>query len=216
MDHHANLFVVSAPSGSGKSSLVNALMQADPQIAPCISHTTRPPRGREVNGREYFFVAQPEFDRMVAAGEFVESAQVHGHSYGTSQRAIHERMGSGADVLLEIDWQGALQIRRRFPAAVLIFVLPPSWQELQARLRRRGEDAAEAILLRLKNARLEFGQIQHFDYVIINQDFERALADLQAVVHAQRLRYDQQRHRHAAIFTALGAPADQATPDSCC
>lgn len=203
MDTPGNLFVVSAPSGSGKSSLVNALMEVDHQVAPSVSHTTRPPRGQDKDGREYFFVDRPSFDAMIEAGDFLEWAEVHGHRYGTSRQAIEARIASGGDVVLEIDWQGAMQIRRLFANAVLIFVLPPSWEELHARLSRRGEDTADTIALRLKNARTEIKQVRHFDYVIINGLFERALFDLKAIVHAQRLRYDQQKQRHAGIFAAL-------------
>ena len=203
MDTPGNLFVVSAPSGSGKSSLVNALMEVDHQVAPSISHTTRPPRGQDKNGREYFFVDRATFDAMIEAGDFLEWAEVHGHRYGTSRQAIEARIASGGDVVLEIDWQGAMQIRRLFASAVLIFVLPPSWEELRARLMRRGEDSADTIALRLDNARAEFKQVRHFDYVIINNSFERALFDLKAIVHAQRLRYDQQKLRHAGNFDAL-------------
>lgn len=205
MDYPGNLFVVSAPSGSGKSSLVNALMEMDHQVAPSVSHTTRQPRGQEIDGREYFFVDQARFDDMVAAGDFLEWAKVHGHCYGTSRQGIEQRLNSGGDVVLEIDWQGALQIRRLFAQAVLIFVLPPSWDELRARLERRGEDTADTIELRMANARAEFRQIHRFDYVIINNSFERALFDLKAIVHAQRLRYDQQSSRHQQTFAALGA-----------
>lgn len=204
MDYPGNLFVVSAPSGSGKSSLVNALMEVDHQVAPSVSHTTRPPRGQDKNGREYFFVDRAAFDAMIKAGDFLEWAEVHGHRYGTSRQAIEARIASGGDVVLEIDWQGAMQIRRLFDCAVLIFVLPPSWNELRARLTRRGEDTADTIALRLENACTEFKQVRHFDYVIINNSFERALFDLKAIVHAERLRYDQQKRRYANMFGGLG------------
>ena len=203
MDYPANLFVVAAPSGSGKSSLVKALMELDAGVAPSVSHTTRAPRGQEMDGREYFFVDRPAFDAMIEAGDFFEWAEVHGNRYGTSRQAIAARMQAGHDVVLEIDWQGALQIRRLFANAVLIFVLPPSWDELRARLQRRGEDSAEVIELRLANARSEFGQVRNFDYVIINEIFERALFDLKAIVHAQRLKYGAQRRTRAATFKAL-------------
>ena len=203
MDYPGNLFVVAAPSGSGKSSLVKALMELDAGVAPSISHTTRAPRGQEMDGREYFFVDRTAFDAMIEAGDFFEWAEVHGNRYGTSRQAIAARMQAGHDVVLEIDWQGALQIRRLFANAVLIFVLPPSWDELRARLQRRGEDSAEVIELRLANARSEFGQVRNFDYVIINEIFERALFDLKAIVHAQRLKYGAQRRTRAATFKAL-------------
>ncbi|HOB67093.1 guanylate kinase [Ottowia sp.] len=204
MDHPGNLFVVAAPSGSGKSSLVKALMELDAGVAPSISHTTRAPRGQEKDGREYFFIEPAQFDAMVAAGDFLEWALVHGNRYGTSRRAIEQRIDAGGDVVLEIDWQGALQIKRLFPEAVLVFVLPPSWEELRARLTRRGEDAPDVIELRLANAREELAQAGHFDYVIINEIFERALFDLKAIVHAQRLRYTAQKTARAETFRALG------------
>ena len=204
MDHPGNLFVVAAPSGSGKSSLVNALLEVDAGVAPSISHTTRAPRGQEKDGREYFFIDDQAFDAKIAAGDFLEWALVHGNRYGTSRQAIEARMQAGRDVVLEIDWQGALQIQKLFPDAILVFVLPPSWDELRARLTRRGEDAPEVIELRLANARGEFGQVRNFDYVIINEIFERALFDLKAIVHAQRLRYTAQKSARAETFRALG------------
>jgi len=203
MDTLGNLFVVAAPSGSGKSSLVKALMEVDAGVAPSVSHTTHAPRGQEKDGREYFFVDRATFDRMIEAGDFFEWAQVHGNRYGTSRQAIAARMQAGGDVVLEIDWQGALQIRRLFASAILIFVLPPSWDELRARLQRRGEDSDEVIELRLANAREELAQVKHFDYVIINKVFERALFDLKAIVHAQRLRFSAQKRVHADTFKAL-------------
>ncbi len=172
MDHPGNLFVVAAPSGSGKSSLVKALMEVDAGVQPSISHTTRAPRGQDKHGREYYFVDDAEFDAKIAAGDFLEWAHVHGRRYGTSRQAIEARIAAGGDVVLEIDWQGALQIQRQFPNAILVFVLPPSWEELRARLQRRGEDTPEVIELRLANAREELAQVKHFDYVIINEIFD--------------------------------------------
>jgi len=204
MDYPGNLFVVAAPSGSGKSSLVNALMEVDAGVAPSVSHTTRAPRGQELDGREYHFISDPAFDAMVAAGDFLEWARVHGNRYGTSRQSIEQRIGAGGDVVLEIDWQGALQIKRLFDNAVLVFVMPPSWEELRARLTRRGEDAPDVIELRLTNAREELAQAENFDYVIINEIFERALFDLKAIVHAQRLKYIAQKRARADTFHALG------------
>ncbi|MBI5278596.1 MAG: guanylate kinase [Burkholderiales bacterium] len=204
MDYPGNLFVVAAPSGAGKSTLVKALMELDSRVQPSVSHTTRGPRGQEKHGREYFFVSLQEFDAMVAANAFVEWANVHGHRYGTSKKAIEDRIAQGADVILEIDWQGALQIRQAFDNAVLIFILPPSWEELRSRLERRGEDSPEVIELRLKNAAEEMAQANQFDFVIINELFERALFDLKAVVHAQRLKFSSQRRALAPTFKALG------------
>lgn len=203
MDYPGNLFVVAAPSGAGKSSLVKALMELDSGVQPSVSHTTRAPRGQEKHGREYFFVSPAEFDAMVVAEAFVEWAHVHGQRYGTSRKAIEERIAQGADVILEIDFQGALQIRKIFTNAVLIFVLPPSWDELRSRLERRGEDAPDIIEMRLANAADEMARASEFDFVIINELFERALFDLKAIVHAQRLRYSAQRRARADTFTAL-------------
>ena len=203
MDYPGNIFVVAAPSGAGKSSLVKALMELDSAVQPSVSHTTRPPRGQEKHGREYFFVSQPEFDAMVAGDAFVEWAHVHGQRYGTSKKAIEERIAQGADVILEIDFQGAIQIRKTFANAVLIFILPPSWEELRSRLERRGEDSAEVIAMRLENAAGEMARAGEFDFVIINELFERALFDLKAIVHAQRLRYSAQRRARADTFAAL-------------
>lgn len=206
MDYPGNLFVVAAPSGAGKSSLVKALLEIDAGVAPSVSHTTRPPRGQEKHGREYFFLSSEEFDRMVARDAFVEWAHVHGHRYGTSRQAIEDRIKTGADVMLEIDFQGAIHIKRIFANAVLIFILPPSWEELRARLQRRGEDSPEVIELRLKNAAQEMAQAREFDFVIINELFERALFDLKSIVHAQRLKYAAQRRSRAAVFQALNIP----------
>ena len=198
-----NLIVVAAPSGAGKSSLVKALMEVDAQVRPSVSHTTRPPRGQEKHGREYFFVSNDEFDQMVASNAFLEWAHVHGQRYGTSRKAIEDRMAQGADVVLEIDFQGAVQIKEIYANAVLIFILPPSWNELESRLHNRGEDAQDIIALRLKNAAQEMAQVELFDYVIINEMFERALFDLKAIVHAQRLKYPAQRRARADVFEAL-------------
>jgi len=203
MQYQGNLFVVAAPSGAGKSSLVKALMELDARVMPSISHTTRAPRGQEVHGREYYFVSNDTFDHMVAQDAFVEWAQVHGNRYGTSKAAIEQRMSQGVDVLLEIDYQGALQVKRLFPTAVLMFILPPSWTELRSRLERRAEDSAEVIEVRLRNAAEEMAQAKNFDFVIINELFERALFDLKAVVHAQRLRFSAQRIARSDVFGAL-------------
>ena len=206
MDYPGNLFVVAAPSGAGKSSLVRALQELDSHVQPSVSHTTRAPRGQEKHGREYFFVSEQEFDAMIAADAFVEWAHVHSHRYGTSKKAIQERMEQGADVILEIDFQGAIQIKQTFSNAVCIFVLPPSWEELRSRLERRGEDASETIELRMKNAAMEVAQAQKFDFVIINELFDRALFDLKAIVHSQRLKFAAQRRERAATFQALNIP----------
>ena len=203
MDYPGNLFVVAAPSGAGKSSLVRALLELDAHVQPSVSHTTRSPRGQEKHGREYYFVSESEFDAMVRAQAFVEWAHVHQYRYGTSKKAIEERMALGADVILEIDYQGALQIRSVFSNAVSIFVLPPSWDELRSRLERRGEDPSEVIELRLRNAATEVAQAHQFDFVIINELFDRALFDLKAIVHSQRLKFAAQRRARAETFHAL-------------
>jgi guanylate kinase len=206
MDYPGNLFVVAAPSGAGKSSLVKALMELDARIMPSVSHTTRAPRGQEKHGREYYFVSDAEFDQLLLADAFVEHAHVHGKRYGTSRRAIEERIAQGVDVILEIDYQGAFQIKRVFQNAISIFVLPPSLEELRSRIERRGEDTAEHIELRMQNAVVEIAQAAQFDFVIINELFERALFDLKAIVHAQRLKYSAQRRARLETFQALNLP----------
>ena len=206
MDYPGNLFVVAAPSGAGKSSLVKALMELDSRVLPSVSHTTRGPRGQEKDGREYFFVPPERFEAMVQGDDFVEWAQVHGHRYGTSKAVIEERIAQGADVILEIDFQGALQIKKTFANAVLVFILPPSWDELRARLEQRGEDSDQVIALRLKNAKSEMAKANQFDFVIINELFELALFDLKTIVHAQRLKFAAQRRVRADTFKSLDIP----------
>ena len=203
MDYPGNLYVVAAPSGAGKSSLVSSLLQVDSHLVMAISHTTRAPRGQEQQGREYQFIDEAAFRAMVERGEFVEWAEVHAHLYGTSRAAIEAHIAGGQDVVLEIDWQGALQIRQRFPNAILIFILPPSWDELQQRLQRRGEDRPEVIAKRMANARIEVSKAREFDFVIINALFETALFDLKAIVHSQRLKYAALQRSKPAVFAAL-------------
>jgi len=203
MDYPGNLFVVAAPSGAGKSSLVSSLLQVDSHLVVAISHTTRAPRGQEQQGREYQFTDDASFRAMIERDEFVEWAEVHGHLYGTSRAAVEAHITGGQDVVLEIDWQGALQIRQKFPNAVLIFILPPSWEELRQRLNRRGEDRPEVIATRMANARLEVSQARYFDFVIINALFETALFDLKAIVHSQRLKYAALQRSKPAVFAAL-------------
>jgi guanylate kinase len=198
-----NLFVVAAPSGAGKSSLVKALLELDSHLAVSVSHTTRKPRGQEQHGREYWFIDEPAFRAMVEHGDFFEWAEVHGNLYGTSRSAVEKRLADGEDVVLEIDFQGALQIKKLFPHAVLIFILPPSWEELRQRLQRRGEDHPEVIEERMANAREEVAQARHFDFVIINALFETALFDLKTVVHSQRLKYAAQLRNKSQVFAAL-------------
>ncbi|MEP7280356.1 MAG: guanylate kinase [Rubrivivax sp.] len=203
-DMPGNLFVVAAPSGAGKSSLVKALLELDSRLAVSLSHTTRAPRGQEQPGREYWFVDDATFHAMVEREEFFEWANVHGHLYGTSRTAIEARLQRGEDVVLEIDWQGALQIKRLFAHAVLIFILPPSWDELRQRLQRRGEDRPDVIETRMRNARAEVPHARDFDFVIINSLFETALFDLKTVVHSQRLKYAAQFRNRSQVFAALG------------
>jgi guanylate kinase len=203
METPGNLFVVAAPSGAGKSSLVKALLELDSHLAVSVSHTTRAPRGQEQDGREYHFISNAQFDAMIERGDFFEWAEVHGNRYGTSRNAIEQRLQAGEDVVLEIDYQGALQIKQIFPYAVLIFILPPSWEELRQRLQRRGEDHPDVIAQRMVNARHEVAQARHFDYVIINALFETALFDLKTVVHSQRLKYASQQRSKSQVFAAL-------------
>ena len=198
-----NLYVITAPSGAGKSSLVKALMAQDPKLTLSISHTTRAPRGQEQNGKEYWFTNTDHFKQMIDHGDFLEWANVHSNYYGTSRQSIQTALQEGQDIILEIDWQGALQIKQIFPQAVLIFILPPSWDELEARLKKRGEDSMEVIQKRLGNAKIELTQANKFDFVIINDIFETALAELALITQAQRLRYETQRNNHAGVFQQL-------------
>jgi guanylate kinase len=186
------LFIVSAPSGAGKTSLVQALLRAEPKIRLSVSYTTRAPRPGEQDGRDYHFVTRSTFERMLERAEFLESALVHGNYYGTSERWVLERLDSGANVVLEIDWQGAAQVRRRLCDAIGIFILPPSMQVLESRLRLRGQDTADVVARRLQAAREEIAHVGEFDYVIINDDFERAVDDLHSVIRAARLRTPMQ------------------------
>ena len=194
------LFVITAPSGAGKSSLIKGLLAAERGVALSVSYTTRPPRPGEANGREYHFVALPEFEAMLARGEFLESAEVHGHRYGTSQKVIEKARASGLDLVLEIDWQGAQQVRRLHPDAVGVFILPPSMGELERRLRARAQDADAVIQRRLQSAADEMTHAAEFKYAIINNNFDDALFDLRAVVRAERLAVARQLARHPEVF----------------
>ena len=206
MEYPGNLFVVAAPSGAGKSSLVKALLEIDSKLDVSISHTSRAPRGQEQHGRDYWFVSAEVFADMAARGDFFEWAAVHGNLYGTSRAAIEARMAHGDDVVLEIDFQGALQIKQLFAYAVLIFILPPSWDELAQRLKRRGDTAPDVMATRMANARVEVAQAQSFDFVVVNAVFDTAVFDLKSIVHAQRLKYAAQRRNRSAVFCALDLP----------
>ncbi len=198
-----NLFIVCAPSGAGKTSLVAELLKTDEKIKLSVSYTTRAPRSGELNGREYHFVSKEKFEAMIAAGEFLESALVHGNYYGTSKAWIAEQRAAGSDILLEIDWQGAQQVRRVFPDAIGVFVLPPSFETLVSRLNTRAQDAPDVIARRLSAARDEISHVGEFDYVIINDKFGDAVQDLVAVVRAQRLRLDAQTARHGELINRM-------------
>lgn len=198
-----HLYIVAAPSGAGKTTLVRMLLENDPLIRLSISTTTRSPRPGEVDGREYCFVDVPTFLERVNQGEFLEWAEVHGNYYGTSKRWIEAEMQDGRDVLLEIDWQGAQQVRKVFPDAIGIFILPPSMDALKTRLSGRGTDSAETIARRIAAAQDEMRHADEFDYVIINDDLQQALDNLRSVVSASRLQYQTQRQRHPALFAKL-------------
>lgn len=204
--HAGRLFMVTAPSGAGKSSLVNALLAQDASIQLSISHTTRDPRPGEVDGREYHFISVNEFEERKERGEFLESALVHGNYYGTSRIWIEQQMAAGKDVLLEIDWQGARQVREKFEGTIGIFILPPSIDALAARLHKRGTDSEATITRRLLGAGAEIAHAPEFEFVIINDNFETALKQLCSIVTASRLTYSQQAVRFRDQFIALGVP----------
>ena len=204
-----SLFVIAAPSGAGKSSLVKVLLEQEPAMRLSISTTTRSPRPGEEHGREYFFSSKEDFLQRQSAGEFLEYAEVHGNFYGTSRLALMEQVQAGKDVLLEIDWQGAQQIRKHFPQAVSIFILPPSMAALEERLRKRGQDAEEVIKHRLAGASDELAHASEFEYVIINLDFAAALDQLLAIVRANRCKLQQQAARHSSLFAQLGIHSHQ-------
>jgi guanylate kinase len=189
------LFVITAPSGAGKSSLIQAILKDDPSLKLSISYTTRAPRPGEQNGREYHFVDDGEFLTMRARGEFLESAEVHGYRYGTAKRVIREALERGHDLLLEIDWQGAQQVRKLHPDCVGVFILPPSVEELERRLRARGQDAEAVIQRRLANARDELMHAQEFKYRIINKDFEAAKGELSEIIRNERAKPHGPNHR---------------------
>ncbi|CAG0975855.1 guanylate kinase [Methylophilaceae bacterium] len=198
-----NLFIVAAASGTGKTSLVKALLAADPRIALSVSYTTRQPRPGEVDGVDYHFVDEARFLKMLEEGEFLECAEVHGARYGTSQRRVENCLKTGDDLILEIDWQGAAQVRNLMPAVISIFILPPSIDTLARRLKTRAQDSEEVIARRLNAAREEMSHVAEFDYVIMNDDFQAALEDLHAVIRAQRLKCDRQLAQHQGLLNSL-------------
>ncbi|MCP5267844.1 MAG: guanylate kinase [Zoogloeaceae bacterium] len=198
-----HLYIVSAPSGAGKTTLVRLLLAQDPGIRLSVSYTTRAPRTGEVDGREYHFTDVDSFQGMVGRQEFIEWAEVHGNFYGTSRVWIESEMAAGRDVLLEIDWQGAQQVRKLFPQAIGVFIMPPSLAALEQRLSGRGTDSAEVIARRLAAAQAEMRHVTEFDYVIVNDNLQQALTDLCSVVNASRLRLEVQRGRHSHLFETL-------------
>ena len=200
---NGQLYVISAPSGAGKTSLVSQLVSASPEISVCISHTTRMKRPGELDGVNYYFVDQSEFDRMVAADEFLEHAHVFDHSYGTSNAAVESLLKTGVDVVLEIDWQGAQQIREHRPDCLSIFILPPSHDELEQRLKRRGEDDDSIVERRMRDAVAEMSHYKDFDFIVVNDDFHTALVDIQSIVRAKRLRSDVQQLEIADLLKDL-------------
>lgn len=197
------LYIVSAPSGAGKTSLVNALVESVPGMVISVSHTTRSRRPRESEGVHYHFIDDAHFEEMVAAGEFLEHACVFGNRYGTCREQVVRQLGRGTDVILEIDWQGAEQVRAAMPGCVSVFILPPSRAELEHRLRGRGEDSDAVIAARMREAVNEMSHYHEYDYLLVNDDFDAALADLSRVVRARRLRREAQEEHLAAVLREL-------------
>ncbi|MDX9874124.1 MAG: guanylate kinase [Spongiibacteraceae bacterium] len=204
------LFIISAPSGAGKTSLVAALLRRLPGVQVSVSHTTRPPRPGEQDGVNYHFIDSAQFDAMLAEGAFLESAEVFGNCYGTSQQWVQETLDSGVDVILEIDWQGAQQVRRLMPGAISIFILPPSRATLEERLLKRGQDDAEVIRRRMNQAVEEMSHYAEADYLVVNDVFDHAVEELAAILQAARLRMDTQQKRHEQLLAALLADAGDA------
>jgi guanylate kinase len=196
----ANLIVITAPSGAGKTSLVGELLKRDSNVRLSMSYTTRAPRPGEVEGVDYYFVSRPRFEEMITKGEFLEHADVYGNYYGTSRKWIEHELGGEHDVLLEIDWQGARQVRGLFPHMVGVFILPPSMETLRSRLEGRGKDPPEAIARRLASAREEISHVLEFEYIIVNERFEDAVLDLIAIVRAARVSRAQQGIRLASLL----------------
>ncbi len=202
-NHKANLFVVSAPSGAGKTSLVRALVTKASDITISVSHTTRAPRPNDHEGKDYFFINKLRFQQMIAAKEFLEHAAIYGHHYGTEKAWVMEQLRIGNDVVLEIDWQGARQIRQLFPPALLIFILPPSAAVLRQRLIARGQDDIEVIEKRLSLAQQEMAHYREFDYLVVNDDFDHAVLDLVSIVHAERLQTNVQQQKLRSVLAEL-------------
>lgn len=202
------LFIVAAPSGAGKSSIVNAVLARDPNIALSISFTSRPPRPGERHAEHYHFVSAEQFEGMVANGDFFEHARVHGDWKGTARQSVEPQLAAGRDVLLEIDWQGARQVRAKVPDAISVFILPPSRAALLERMRKRGQDSEEVMDRRLAAARDEMSHYGEFDYLVVNEDFETAVREVCAIFTASRLRRDRQVARHSRLITALLADPD--------
>jgi guanylate kinase len=197
------LFIVAAPSGAGKSSIVNAVLARDPNIALSISFTSRAPRPGERHAEHYHFVTADDFQSMVGAGDFFEHALVHGDWKGTARQSVEPQLNAGRDVLLEIDWQGARQVRAKVPDAISVFILPPSRAALHERMRKRGQDSEEVMQQRLAAARDEMSHYGEFDYLVVNEDFEAAVGEMCAIFTASRLRRDRQVARHSRLITAL-------------
>ena len=203
MDISGDVFIISAPSGTGKTSLVKSLLQSDLGLNLSISHTTRSPRSSEVDGEDYHFVSRETFQRMLNNGEFLESAEVYGNFYGTSEKWIHEKILAGQDIVLEIDCQGAKQVQRIFTRSIGIFILPPSLEALAIRLNSRGQDDPEVIQKRLTAAREEVSHIHDFDYIVINNQLEYALHELVCIIKAERLRKHRQLIKYHALISQL-------------
>jgi guanylate kinase len=203
MTKRGKLYVIAAPSGAGKTSLLQALMRRRPGVEFSVSCTTRQPRPGETDGKDYHFISREEFERLQAAGEFIEHANVFGSLYGTRRSVVEAALTAGRDLILEIDWQGARQVRERLPEAVQVFILPPSRAELETRLRKRGSDDEDAITRRLKESALEMSHWREFDHVIVNRDFDRALAELEAIFEGRGEATNPQRQELAALTREL-------------
>lgn len=199
-----NLFVITAPSGAGKTSLVSALVDSQPNICVSVSHTTRAPRPGEKNGINYHFVSNEAFIEMLGQGEFLESAEVYGHRYGTSQTWVNEKLNNGTNVILEIDWQGAAQIRNLNPKACFIFILPPSLESLRARLEKRGQDDTDTIEARMRQAVSVIAHVAAADYVVVNEEFDAALEDIKAIIRSSQLTITAQQYNRAELLSSLG------------